>query len=134
MSTANRKLKLALLTNIIAPYRVPLFSYLADQFDLLLLHGGREANRESWGSLEGALPNAKVVRAWGWQIRHARKVNGKVFDEKFIHITPGLLSHLLNFGPDAIISSEMGFRIGDRSCLRNHVPQAGLDLLGRDAP
>ena len=110
MSTANRKLKVALLTNIIAPYRIPLFSFLADHFDLLLLHGGREANRESWGSLEGALPNAKVVHAWGWQIRHARKVNGKVFDEKFIHITPGLLWHLLVFGPDAIISSEMGFR------------------------
>jgi glycosyltransferase involved in cell wall biosynthesis len=110
MTTANRKLKLTLLTNIISPYRIPLFSFLADQFDLLLLHGGREANRESWGSLESALPNAKVVRAWGWQIRHARKVNGKVFDEKFIHITPGLLWHLLIFGPDAIISSEMGFR------------------------
>jgi len=103
-------MKLALLTNMIAPYRLPLFSLLADEFDLLLLHGGKEANRYSWSSLEGALPNARVVRAWGWQIRHARKVNGKVFDEKFIHITPGLISHLLGFRPDAIISNEMGFR------------------------
>jgi glycosyltransferase involved in cell wall biosynthesis len=50
------------------------------------------------------------VRAWGCQIRHAKKVNGEVFDEKFIHITPGFIWHLLGFRPDAIISNEMGFR------------------------
>jgi len=95
---------------MIAPYRLPIFSVLADQFDFLLLHGGKEANRNSWNSLEESLPNARVVRAWGCQIRHVRKVNGEVFDEKFIHITPGLLWHLLRFPPDAIISGEMGFR------------------------
>jgi len=110
MGTANRKLKVALLTNMIAPYRLPLYSILADQFDLLILHGGKEANRDSWSSLEEALPSARVVRAWGWQIRHAKKVNGEVFDEKFIHLTPGLIWHLLRFRPHAIISSEMGFR------------------------
>ncbi len=106
----NKKLKLALLTNMIAPYRLPLYSALADQFDLLLLHGGTEANRDSWGSLEGALPNVRVVRAWGWQIRYAKKVDGEDFDEKFMHVTPGLIWHLLRFRPHAIISGEMGFR------------------------
>jgi glycosyltransferase involved in cell wall biosynthesis len=110
MSTQNRKIRLALLTNMIPPYRLPLYSVLADQFDLLLLHGGKEANRDSWSNLEEALPKARVVRAWGWQIRHAKKVNGEVFDEKFIHVTPGFISHLLRFRPDAIISTEMGFR------------------------
>jgi len=110
MSTSHRKTKLALLTNMIPPYRLPLFSALADQFDLLLLHGGKEANRDSWSSFEEALPNARVVRAWGWQIPTSMKVNGKVFDERFIHITPGFIWHLLRFRPDAIISSEMGFR------------------------
>ena len=110
MGTTNSKRKLALLTNMIAPYRLPLYSVLADQFDLLVLHGGKEANRDSWSSLEGALLKARVVLAWGWQIRHAKKVHGEVFDEKFIHVTPGFLWHLLYFKPDAIISSEMGFR------------------------
>jgi glycosyltransferase involved in cell wall biosynthesis len=110
MGTANRQRKLALLTNIIAPYRLPLFSFLADQFDLLILHGGEEANRDSWSNLEEALSKAKVVRAWGWQMRLAKKVNGEVFDEKFIHVTPGLVWHLLLFRPDAVISNEMGFR------------------------
>ena len=110
MSPANRKMKLVLLTNMIAPYRLPLYSVLAEQFDFLLLHGGKEANRGSWRNPEEALPNATVVRAWGWQIRRARKVNGEIFDDNFIHITPGIVWHLLRFRPDAIISSEMGFR------------------------
>lgn len=110
MTTTNSERKLALLTNMIAPYRLPLYSVLAEQFDLLVLHGGREANRETWNGLEEALSNARVVRALGWQIRYTKKVNGKVFDEKFIHVTPGLFWHLLRFRPDAIISSEMGFR------------------------
>lgn len=110
MGMPNRETRLALLTNFVAPYRLPLFSYLADQFDLLVLHGGKEANRDSWSNLEEPLSNAKVVRAWGWQMRHAKKVNGEVFDQKFIHITPGLVWHLLLFRPDAILSGEMGFR------------------------
>lgn len=110
MGATKRKIKLAMLMNMIAPYRLPLFSILADQFDLLLLHGGKEANRDSWNSPEEAVPNAKVVRAWGWQIRYTKKANGGVFDEKFMHIMPGLLWHLLRFRPDAIISNEMGFR------------------------
>ena len=106
----SQKVKLALLTNMIAPYRVPVYSVLADGFDLLVLNGGKEANRDSWNDDENVLPSAKVVRAWGWQFRYARKINGEVFDDKFIHITPGFLWHLLRFRPDAIISAEMGFR------------------------
>lgn len=110
MNKEPRKNKLAILTNMIAPYRLPLFSVLADQFDLLILHGGKEENRDSWNGQEDALPKARIVRAWGWQIKYPKKVNGEVFDEKFIHVTPGFLWHLLCFRPDAIISSEMGFR------------------------
>jgi glycosyltransferase involved in cell wall biosynthesis len=50
------------------------------------------------------------VRAWGWQIRRKKKVNGRVFEEKFLHINPGAFWHLLRFRPDAIVSNEMGFR------------------------
>jgi glycosyltransferase involved in cell wall biosynthesis len=110
MSSANRKAKLAVVLNMIAPARLRLYSILADHFDLLLLHGGTEANRGSWNGLEKALPNAQVVRAWGWQFHYAKKVEGEVFDEKFIHFTPGFAWHLLRFRPDALISNEMGFR------------------------
>jgi glycosyltransferase involved in cell wall biosynthesis len=109
-SAMKKKTKVALLTNMIAPYRIPLYSVLGDEFDLLVLHGGKEANRDSWIGIEKALPNARIVRAWGWQIRHIKKLQGEVFDEKFIHLTPGLAWHLLRFRPDIVISNEMGFR------------------------
>jgi glycosyltransferase involved in cell wall biosynthesis len=105
-----RKNKLALLTNMVAPYRAPLYGILANEFDLMVLHAGKEANRDSWSDLEGAVPNARVARAWGWQIRYTKRFNGRAFDEKFMHITPGYLWHLLRFRPDAVISNEMGFR------------------------
>jgi glycosyltransferase involved in cell wall biosynthesis len=110
MGTMNRKIKLAMLMNMISPSKLLLYSLLADQFDLLILHGGKEANRDSWNGLEEAIPKAKVVRVWGWQIPYAKKVNGGAFDEKFIHVMPGFLWHLLRFQPDAIVSNEMGFR------------------------
>ena len=110
MAATNNKRKLAFLTTMVAPYRLPLFSVLGDHFDLLVLHGGKEANRESWGNPEAILSNAKVVRAWGWQIPFKQKLNGKVFNDRLFHITPGFIWHLLRFRPDAVISGEMGFR------------------------
>jgi len=105
-----RKTKVALLLNMLSPARLGLYSCLANEFDLLILHGGKEANRDSWSGLEGAVPGARVVRVWGWQIPQTKRLNGKVFDEKFVHVTPGFLWHLLCFQPHAVISNEMGFR------------------------
>jgi glycosyltransferase involved in cell wall biosynthesis len=110
MISAPHNAKVALLLNVIAPARLGLYSFLANHFDLLILHGGRESNRDTWSGLEKALPTAQVVRAWGWQLHHEKKVDGEVFDEKYLHLTPGFAWHLLRFRPDAVISNEMGFR------------------------
>jgi len=110
MTAINNRRKLAFLTNMIAPYRLPLFSVLGDQFDLLVLHGGKEANRSSWGNAEDILSNVRVVRAWGWQIPFKQKIDGRIFNERLFHITPGFVWHLLRFRPDAVITTEMGFR------------------------
>src|SRR5262249_46494953 len=79
-------------------------------FDLLILHGGREANRDCWGEHEEPVPGARVARALGWQIRYTKRFRGKDFDEKFIHVTPGYFWDLMRFRPDAVITNEMGFR------------------------
>jgi len=104
------KVRLALLLNMIAPSRIPIYSTLSRQFDLLLLHGGQEANRDTWTDFAGKLPDARVVRAWGMQFPIQKKLDGQAFDIKFIHVTPGLIWHLLRFRPSAIISNEMGIR------------------------
>ena len=103
-------MKVALLVNMIAPARLPVYSGLASHFELLVLHGGTESNRDSWRGMEQSLPEAQVVKAWGWQISIPRRQNGQVFDRRYIHITPGFLWHLLRFKPDAVITNEMGFR------------------------
>jgi glycosyltransferase involved in cell wall biosynthesis len=95
---------------MIAPYRLPIYSLLAREFELLILHGGIEASRELWSGSEEALPNAAVVRAWGWQIPFKEKLDGRIYNERLFHVNPGFIWHLLRFRPDAVISNEMGFR------------------------
>lgn len=95
---------------MIAPSRLTLYSALADRFDLLVLHGGTEANRTSWRGVEKALPNANVKRAWGWQVSQIQEENGRFVDRRFVHIAPGYLWDLLKFCPDVIITNEMGLR------------------------
>jgi glycosyltransferase involved in cell wall biosynthesis len=104
------KSKLCLLVNMISPGRVPLYSALAERFDLLVLHGGKESNRDAWRDLDEALPSARVKRAWGWQIPMIKTESGKFFDHQYIHITPGYLWGLLSFRPEAVVTNEMGFR------------------------
>jgi glycosyltransferase involved in cell wall biosynthesis len=110
MAALGRTLKLALLANMVTPHRIPVYLGLGDSFDLHVLHGGTENNRDYWRDLDKMLPNATVKRAWGWQIQTAKTQNGEFFDHRFLHITPGYIWHLLRFRPDVVISTEMGFR------------------------
>jgi glycosyltransferase involved in cell wall biosynthesis len=95
---------------MISPARISLYSKLADYFDLLVVHGGTEANRRTWRGAEKSLANARVKRAWGWHISRIQECNGAFIDRRFLHITPGYAQALLNFRPDVIISNEMGLR------------------------
>jgi glycosyltransferase involved in cell wall biosynthesis len=105
-----RKQKLAILVNMISPARIPLYSALAERFDLLLLHGGNESNRDTWHDVDRQLHQARVVKVWGWQIPLTRWVRGRAFDRRYLHLTPGYLWQLLRFRPDLIITNEMGLR------------------------
>jgi glycosyltransferase involved in cell wall biosynthesis len=98
------------MLNMISPARIPLFSALADHFDLEILHGGTESNRPGWQSVEHSLPNARIERAWGVQMPRFRKSAGKTFDNQYTHITPGYIWHLMRARPAAVVTNEMGFR------------------------
>ena len=106
----NTKRKVSLLINMIAPARLALYASLAEHFDLQILHGGTESNRDFWKGMDEALPNARTVRVWGWQVTLPRKERGKAFDRRYVHINPGYVSRLLSFHPDAVITNEMGLR------------------------
>jgi glycosyltransferase involved in cell wall biosynthesis len=100
--------KLAILLNIVAPYRVPILSSLADHFDTLVLHGGNEPNRQWAVNLP---PSLKVRKAFTLQIPLRKKcgVDG-VADTSYVHLNLGLIYWLIRFRPGVIISNEMGVR------------------------
>ncbi len=109
MSNPNVRIKLAVLFNIIAPAKIPVYSGLAQHFDLLLLHGGMESNRDSWVDPEKKIRGAAIKRVWGWQIP-LRKMDGNVRDLRHLHINPTFIWYLFRFRPDVVITNEMGFR------------------------
>jgi glycosyltransferase involved in cell wall biosynthesis len=102
--------KVALLVNMISPARIPVYAGLAEAFELLILHGGSEPNRDSWRNVEGLLPGARIAKAWGWQIPITSRKNGQAFDVQYLHFNPGYLWHLLLYRPDTIVTNEMGVR------------------------
>src|SRR2546422_10327555 len=105
-----RRSRIALLINMISPARIPLYAGLAASFDLLILHGGRERNRDSLSDVPAMLPGAKIVKTWGWQIPIARREKGRAVDEQYFHFNPGYLWQLLRFKPDADVTKEKGGR------------------------
>src|ERR1700743_224495 len=109
MSRDSNRLKVAILVNIIAPAKVPVFSGLAERFDLLLMHGGMESNRDTWSDSEQRIPGATIKRVLGWQIQ-TNKMDGRISDRRHLHISPGFLWQLIRFHPDVVVTNEMGVR------------------------
>lgn len=104
------KPRLALLVNTLAPYRLPIYRILAEQFEFAVFHGGRESNRTTWQKLEEQIPNAKVRQSRGWQLRYARRRNGRKIDDAYLHLNFGYFADLVRWRPEAVISNEMGLR------------------------
>jgi glycosyltransferase involved in cell wall biosynthesis len=102
------KKKLAILVNIIAPYRVPVLASLAESFDTLVLHGGNESNRH-W-SVE-LPPQLNVQKVFTLQIAMRKQcgIDG-VSDRTYFHLGIGLPFWLARFRPDVILTTEMGIR------------------------
>ena len=95
---------------MLAPSRIPVYAGLSAHFDLLVLHGGTESNRDSWHDLEQCLAQRASHSSLGLANSNRANVKGQVFDKQYMHITPGYIWHLLRFRPHAVISNEMGLR------------------------
>ena len=102
--------KVAILTNVIAPYRVPVYREIGKRFTTAIFFSGVEGNRAEWGTVGSALEEVEIRKSPGFVIRSKRYEEGRFFDYRFTHITPGYFSDLVAFRPDAVISSEIGFR------------------------
>ena len=104
----NSKVKVALLTNFLPIYRVPLLERLAENVRELrvFLSVKMEGNR-NWPVLWGRL-NVVVHRSITIA-RSSRNVHGYV-DQTYTHIPYDTLPLLWSYRPDVIVSGELGVR------------------------
>jgi glycosyltransferase involved in cell wall biosynthesis len=108
-NVASRR-KIAFLTNLLAPSRVPIFERLARQYDLVVMYSGRESNREAWDGVQKEVRGFKAVRVSGLNLAWTKRVDRGALDARHLHVELGLFGALLRLRPDAIITGEMGFR------------------------
>lgn len=107
-TTDQQRPTLCILTNVLSPYRVPVYQYICEAFQTNVLLSGNEDNRR-WGA--GSTPGLAVKFVWGLtRKRVIRSNDGLVVDLKYTHFNPGYLFELIRTRPDAVISTEMGFR------------------------
>jgi glycosyltransferase involved in cell wall biosynthesis len=100
--------RVAILTNFVAPYRVPLFEALQARVGHLRVFASTpiEPNRSwrtDWGTLDVTLQRTLTVR------KRWRDAAGFT-DTGYVHFPYDTLTQLRRFRPDAILSSELGFR------------------------
>lgn len=107
-SNATRKTRLSILVNTIAPYRLPLYASLAQQFETVVLHGGMEPNRQ-WSFRSGASFDSRQVRTWQVPRRKRTGTDG-VCDVSYVHLNFGLLWEIPRSRPDVLLSNELGLR------------------------
>lgn len=96
-----KKKKVLLLTNMITPYRIPLFNAISERgnfyFKLIAL-AKREKNRE-WELSENKIKfDYQILPGWHWFIWGKKK-------EITIHLNRGVFKALLEYKPDVIITS-----------------------------
>jgi glycosyltransferase involved in cell wall biosynthesis len=101
--TTDRK-KVAILTNLISPYRVPLFGGMSANFVVTVAIGLQETNRPEWTRIDDAL------NCSGVQVREIRGLLIRRSEDSFLHVNPGYLLFLFRERPNAVISFELGFR------------------------
>lgn len=102
-------IRVALLTNIPAPYRLAFFQQLSTRCDLKVLFDSRSEPNRNWSVPEDlGFPHAYMA---GFVIPHRRRRrDGGPNDERYWQIRYGILPELFKFRPEVVISIEFGPR------------------------
>ena len=101
-------MRVALLTNFVPPYRVPLFEALAARVGALRVFVSTPMERDRtwapvWGRLDVAVQRSISFRR-RWRHPHGFE------DTTQVHVPWDTLGRLARFRPDAVISGELGAR------------------------
>jgi glycosyltransferase involved in cell wall biosynthesis len=103
--------RVALLTNILAPYRMPVFHALAETPDwkLRVFVNAKSEFDRAWRVEPGDLDVEKVA---GLSLPRRIRARGRAAYDLIatLHIPTGLISSLKRFRPDVVISAELGAR------------------------
>src|SRR5215211_1509499 len=102
--------RVALLTNIPAPYRLPFFRELAKYCDLLVIFDSYTEPNRQWVFSPKEL-GFRYAFANGFHLPYRRKRYDIGLDEeRYLQVRYGILSKLSAFQPHVIVSAEMGLR------------------------
>ena len=99
----------AILTNMLAPYRVPIYNVIGNSFDLTVLTSKHEKDRTHWQATSSPGPFS-LRQSSGLLLTLPRKARGQTFGYTNLQLPFGMLLDLFRLRPDWIISAEMGLR------------------------
>lgn len=94
--------RVAIITNIPAPYRVAFFDYLNKEFknyDITIIYSSKNEDNRSWDTEGESLKKSVFLNSKTIKIR-----NG--FDPKYIHLPWGVGKTLKKIAPDVVVASE----------------------------
>ncbi len=101
--------RVALLTNIPAPYRIPFFQNLSKKCNLLVVFDSRLEGNRQWNVPDDlGFPHNYVS---GITIPYTRRrPDGIPEDTRYLQLRYGVLTELMRFKPDVVVSAEYGAR------------------------
>lgn len=106
--TDNQRLVIA--TNVVAPYRVPVYEALAEVFDVTLLVSGGHDNRASWKKYEEGDAPYRVIIDRSITIPWTKRNKLGARDQRYFQVQLDLFTQLRKARPNYVVSIEMGVR------------------------
>jgi glycosyltransferase involved in cell wall biosynthesis len=102
-------IRVALLTNIPAPYRLAFFRALSARCDLKVMFDSKSEPNRRWSVSDN--PGFAHVYMAGFAVpQMRRRRDGGPCDRRYLQIRIGILPALLKFRPDVVVSIEFGPR------------------------
>src|SRR5438046_6115076 len=102
MRTSIKRHAVSILTNLIPPYRVPLYGRLGEHFQLSVVLSAGESNRAGWEKCCASLPHVEVRQAVGTTVAICKGRRRRTSDLRYLPINPGYLTDLIRSAPDAV--------------------------------
>lgn len=112
--------RIAIITNIPAPYRVDFFDYLQKQYTdykFVVIYSSRNEDNRKWEIDQNKMNHCVFLESCTIKIK-------KHYDTKYIHIPRGVAKTLAEISPDAVVASEYNPTVIQALlyCKKNKVP------------